>query len=130
MKLILIENRINYFLISSYGNLTASNLKYKTFVNREELSEVLRSASSAHHHAHVPSSAAALYSSQTSSRSSSPISNTNKNHHHNKYVYTYYLNALIESEKDEGVYQCINPDSPNYVLRNVTVLIEREILII
>ena len=111
--------------------MTASNFKYKTFVNREELSEVLRAAAASmhqhnhHHNQHhssnnmpsAPSSASALYS-QTSSRSSNP--NT-------RYVYTYYLNALIESEQDEGVYQCINPDSPNFVLRNVTVLIASKI---
>lgn len=98
--------------------MTASSYKYKTFVNREELSDVLKS----HHHSSPssPSSAAALYS-HTSSRSSN--SNCVGAGCPRKYVYTYYLNALIESEQDEGVYQCINPDSPDLVLRNVTVLI-------
>ena len=102
----------SYFFITyhclSYGNLTASDYKYKTFVNREDLMNAAAIRSSQN----LPQSSA-LYS-QTSSRSS-PNNNNN--------VFTYYLSALIESDQDEGVYQCINPDSPNFILRNVTVLI-------
>lgn len=73
---------------------------------------------------------AALYSQQTTSSksASSPIAASSTLLSPNKFIYTYYLNALIESEQDEGVYQCINPDSPNLILRNVTVLIASESL--
>ncbi len=59
----------------------------------------------------LPYSSSALYA-QTHSRSTLSSQSSN----------TYYLNVLIESEEDEGVYQCINPDLPNFILRNVTVL--------
>lgn len=47
----------------------------------------------------------------------------------NKARSTYYLSALIESEEDEGVYQCINPFKPNYVIQNTTVLITSNVFI-
>jgi hypothetical protein len=61
----------------------------------------------------LPYASSALYA-QTHSRSTMSNSGQSSN--------TYYLNVLIESEEDEGVYQCINPDLPNFILRNVTVL--------
>ena len=59
-------------------------------------------------------SSSALYSQS----SKATLRDTDKN--------TYYLSALIESEDDEGVYQCINPFKPNYVIQNTTILIKRK----
>jgi hypothetical protein len=90
--------------IISYGNQTRSRFKYKTFMRASDDEEEFDSQ--------LPYASSALYS-QTHSRSKlRNRASTN----------TYYLNVLIESEDDEGVYQCINPDLPNFILRNVTVM--------
>lgn len=99
------------YILKSYGNLTSLNFKYKIFVRKEEVSLANPVKSNSLY------SSSALYS-QTSSRSSL-----------NKHVYIYYLNALIESENDEGVYLCMNPDLPNLILRNVTVLLSSTLVI-
>lgn len=114
------ENKIDYeidwfFLdnqgrmnIISYGEETTQKYKYKTFFkNENQPQSQLRINDQGGY------SSSALYSQ--SSRSEK------------KTRYTYYLSALIESQEDEGVYQCINPFKPNHVIRNVTVLISRNI---
>ena len=101
------NNYIFLFLNPSYGNKTKSNIKYKTFFN----SANTRSLSDNHVNSlsnDMTYSSSALYSQ--SSRSVPRI-------------YAHYLNILIESEEDEGVYQCINPDWPNFIIQNVTVQI-------
>lgn len=109
--------------IISYGNKTSSNLKYKIYT-----------------HVDSPppdsSSLSALYSQQLSSNSAAPSSSSRssqlyKHHHHNQRNHhqlqpqatIHFLNVLIESENDEGFYQCLNPDWPNFVIRNITVLV-------
>ena len=95
--------------IISYGEETTQKYKYKTFYkNENEQLNQPRIKDQAGY------SSSALYSQ--SSRSEK------------KPKYTYYLSALIESEEDEGVYQCINPFKPNYVIQNVTVLISRNFI--
>ncbi len=105
--------------IISYGNQTKSRHKYKTFViSNDVISSTQEDLKNGPH-------SSALHFTQTHSRSN----NVNRRNHHqqqhsnsdNHHPYTYYLNILIESESDEGVYQCINPDLPNFILRNVTV---------
>jgi hypothetical protein len=119
------QGRMN---IISYGNRTSKDTKYKTFIlaNSNEGSIKTRVIDNTNTNELVYSSSA-LYSQSSKSSSSNNYEFTNKNNNNindgNRY-YTYYLNALIESEDDEGVYQCINPDLPNFILRNVTVLIE------
>jgi hypothetical protein len=54
--------------------------------------------------------------------------NNNNNYDNiNKYK-LYYLTALIESDDDEGVYQCVNPDWPNFTIRNITLSIASKFL--
>ena len=117
------QGRMN---IISYGNRTSKDTKYKTFIlaNTNEGSIKTRVIDNTNE---LIYSSSALYSQSSKSFQSSNnyefTNNNNDNNDGNRY-YTYYLNALIESEDDEGVYQCINPDLPNFILRNVTVLIE------
>ena len=100
--------------IISYGNKTRSRHKYKTFVLADDQSTNLDVTS----FSSSSSSSAALYSQQQQTHSRSVLNRRQPP------SYTYFLNVLIESEDDEGVYQCINPDLPNFILRNVTVLFE------
>lgn len=60
-------------------------------------------------------SSSALSSSNLRSRSEQSVRKPGKNE--------YFLSVLIESEQDEGVYQCINPDMPSLILKNATVLL-------
>lgn len=100
-------------MISSYGNKTASN-KYQLFMSRddEETSDQVDPAT------RLDGSQLSSYSSysQTHSRSAALRKPAT--------LLTHYLNVLIESEADEGVYQCINPNLANFIIRNVTVLFE------
>jgi hypothetical protein len=115
--------------IISYGNKTRFNMryKYKPFIANERKSiRAMLSDDNTEDEKNTGNNLkfSALYSKQyySSSKSRSPHTNnmeltTNTG---NK-GYFYYLNVLIESENDEGVYQCMNPDWPDYVIQNVTV---------
>ena len=114
------QGRMN---IISYGNRTSKE-KYKTFItsnlDKNELTNSQESSGRSRMDAinnELAYSSSALYS-QSSRSSNFYYKNDNNNQ------YTYYLNTIIESEEDEGVYQCINPDLPNFILRNVTILLE------
>ncbi len=95
----------------SYGSETTSRYKYKTFYrrNREQLT------------GDSPYSSSALYSQSIRANENEVKLNQRSSLNQN----TYYLSALIESESDEGIYQCINPFKPNHVIQNTTVLIAR-----
>lgn len=101
--------------IYSYGNQTRSRFKYKTFVKRVNDKDSLDKATY---------SSSALYSSSSNlrSRSEQPARKPAKNE--------YFLSVLIESDQDEGVYQCINPDMPSLILKNATVLLSSKNLLI
>ncbi len=93
----------------SYGEETASKYKYKTFFD---------------------TSSRSIDTSQDSEFSYSSSALYSQHSQHQQGVsgeVTYYLSALIESEDDEGVYQCINPFKPNYVIQNTTVLLSSKI---
>ncbi|RNA38645.1 hypothetical protein BpHYR1_043893, partial [Brachionus plicatilis] len=100
------KGRLN---IVSYGNQTRSRFKYKTFVKR---------LSDKDSNEKTPYSSA-LYSSSSNlrSRSEQPARKSSGKE--------YFLSVLIESEQDEGIYQCINPDMPSLILKNATVLLSR-----
>lgn len=66
----------------------------------------------------------ALYSSSSNlrSRSEQSVRKSAKNE--------YFLSVLIESDQDEGIYQCINPDMPSLILKNATVLLSSNFFIV
>ena len=98
------------FSFYSYGDETTSKFKYKTFLTNGNSRSVNQNSNSDDSIELKGYSSSALYS-QTYRGSSS------------QKFFTYYLNAYIESEEDEGVYQCINPNWPNFIIQNITVLI-------
>lgn len=109
------QGRMN---IISYGAETTSRHKYKTFFRRNSDQEPPQSGLDT---GNGPYSSSALYSQ--SIRGNGNEFKLNQRSSPNQS--TYYLSALIESENDEGVYQCINPFKPNHVIQNTTVLIAR-----
>ncbi|CAF0910273.1 unnamed protein product [Brachionus calyciflorus] len=100
--------------IVSYGNQTKSRFKYKTFVLLENESENKNAEN-------MPFSSALYSSSGNVKGRSEPILSLEPKSLKNRY----YLSVLIESDQDEGVYQCMNPDIPNLILKNATVLLSR-----
>ena len=110
--------------IISYGSETKSNMKYQTFLhtlNNNEYSEDDPTTGTSDDF--LPYSSSALYSQTSSSKSQATV-NTNNDQINN----IYYLTTLIESEEDEGVYQCINPDFPDLILQNVTVMFKSKLI--
>jgi hypothetical protein len=106
------QGRMN---IISYGNRTTKN-KYKLFVSTKEKIQDY------YNNDYDLDTAYNSRLNKNSLRYSSSALYSHDFTRHNKQQ-VYYLNALIESEDDEGVYQCINPDQPNFILSNVTIRI-------
>jgi hypothetical protein len=106
------QGRMN---IISYGNRTTKS-KYKLFVNTKEKPQDYYNNDYDLDTAYNP-----RQNKNSLRYSSSALYSHDYTRHNRQQV--YYLNALIESEDDEGVYQCINPDQPNFILSNVTIRI-------
>jgi hypothetical protein len=119
------QGRMN---IISYGNRTSKD-KYRTFIARNIAKQMTNNHQSSdtwiRSSSELGYSSSALYSQASKALSGS---NGNGQQENSASYYTYYLNTRIESEDDEGVYQCMNPDLPSFILRNVTVIVESKFL--
>jgi len=106
------QGRMN---IISYGNRTTKS-KYKLFVNTKE-----KNLDYYNNDYDLDTPYNSRLNKNSLRYSSSALYSHDLARHDKQQV--YFLNALIESEDDEGVYQCINPDQPNFILSNVTIRI-------
>jgi hypothetical protein len=86
-----------FIYILSYGTSSTNEEKYKVYVQKIH----------------------SLRNVKTSNESKLNAAST-------KYYKTYHLSLLIQSESDEGIYQCLNPNYPKSIHSNTTVILASE----